>query len=95
MFSRQMRKSIVTGAQAPEEFQKQLAEFLRQQFPRDGAPAFARAESDTRYLFEVRVAGILLVEPAQRRFESLGVPGPECLSHCLGLIAKVRYARKQ
>ena len=40
---------------------------------------FARV-SDSRYLFDIRVAGILLVEPAQRGFESARVPGLEFLS---------------
>jgi hypothetical protein len=40
---------------------------------------FARV-GGTRYPFDIRVAGILLVEPAQRRFESARVPGLEFLS---------------
>ena len=43
----------------------------------------------------MRVARILLVEPAQGCLEAARVAGLECLSHWLGLIAEVRYAGKQ
>src|ERR1035441_1883394 len=49
----------------------------------------------TRDAFDVRVAGVLLVETSQRGFEPVRLPGLVTLSHCLGLIAKVRYGRKQ
>ncbi len=64
------------------ELQDPLGQPLRvEQFARVG---------DARHLLSMRVAGILCVEPAQGGLEEVRVPGFEYLSHCLGLIAKVR-----
>ena len=54
---------------------------------------FARVR-DARRLLDMRVARILLVEPAQGGLEAVRVAGLECLSHSLGLIAEVRYGGK-
>ena len=54
---------------------------------------FARARRPGD-LLEVRVARILLVEPAQGGFEAARITGLECLVHSLGLIADVHYAGK-
>jgi hypothetical protein len=59
-----------------------------------GVDQFARM-GDASHLFEKRVAGIFLVEAAQRGLEPLRVPGLKYLSHYLGLIAEVRYGGKQ
>jgi hypothetical protein len=50
---------------------------------------------DAGHLLGMRVAGILLAEAAEGRLEPVRGPRFEYISHCLGLMAQMRYAGKQ
>ena len=51
--------------------------------------------SDASHMLEVGIAGILLVEAADGGLEPLRVRRLESRSHCVGLMAEVRYAGKK
>jgi hypothetical protein len=50
---------------------------------------------DARHWFDMWVARILFVEPAQGSGEAVRVAGLECLSHRLGVMSGLDYGGKQ